>query len=131
MKPLLLAGILALSTTVASAQDAPKFFADTYPEHALDEAMTWYGKLNGEGSALDAKTTELVMLGVAAQIPCNYCVHAHSAGAKAAGATEEEIRTAVAAAAAVRMWSTVLNGMDYDYDAFVAELDGMYDTPGN
>jgi len=131
MKTLLVASALALTTTFASAQDAPKFFADTYPEHALDEALKWYGTLRGEDAALDTKTIELVMLGVSAQIPCRYCVHGHVTGARAAGATEAEIREAIAAAAAVRMWSTVLNGMDYDYDDFVAELDAMYDKPSN
>jgi len=131
MRHLLVASVLALTATVASAQDAPKFFSETYPEHALDDVMKWYGTLRGEEAALDRKTVELVMLGVSAQIPCSYCVHGHMTGARAAGASEAEIREAVAAAAAVRMWSTVLNGMDYDYEAFVAELDAMYDKPSN
>lgn len=131
MKTLLVASVLALTTTVASAQDAPKFFSETYPEHALDEALNWYGMLQGDEASLDGKTAQLVMLGVAAQIPCRYCVHAHTIEARVAGASEAEIREAIAVAAAVRMWSTVLNGMDYDYDAFVAELDAMYEKPSN
>ncbi|SFP31378.1 carboxymuconolactone decarboxylase family protein [Tranquillimonas alkanivorans] len=115
----------ALSATPAASQDAPNFFAETYPSSSLDQAMQWYGSLSGPDSPLDAKTRELVALGVSAQIPCDYCVYAHASGARNAGATEEEIRAAVATAGAVRNWSTVLNGMSYDLDAFKQEYDSM------
>lgn len=49
----------------------------------------------------------------------------HEASARAAGATEAEVREAVATAAYVRHWSTVLNGMSYDFDTFKAEVDKM------
>lgn len=131
MKPLYLAVALAMAATGSVAQDAPKFFSETYPSHSLGPAMQWYGSLGGEGAELDAVTRELVMLGVSAQVPCDYCVYAHSKNARAAGATEAQIREAVAAAAAVRMWSTVLNGMNYDYTAFTSEIDKMHEGAGN
>ena len=40
--------------------------------------------------------------------------------------TEAQIREAVATAAHVRHWSTVLNGMGYDFEAFKAEVDKMH-----
>lgn len=131
MKPLYLATALAMTATASIAQEAPKFFSETYPSHALGPAMQWYGSLGGEGAELDAMTRELVMLGVSAQVPCDYCVYAHAKNARAAGATEAQIREAVAAAAAVRMWSTVLNGMNYDYTAFTSEIDKMHESAGN
>ena len=73
----------------------------------------------------DAKTRELIALAVAAQIPCAYCVYVHNKNARANGASESEVREAVATAAHVRHWSTVLNGMAYDFDAFKAEVDSM------
>ncbi|WP_370162752.1 carboxymuconolactone decarboxylase family protein [Limimaricola soesokkakensis] len=126
MKTFQFAAVLALAGTAALGQDAPRFFAETYPSHALGPAMQWYGSLGGEGAELDSATRELVMLGAAAQIPCDYCVYAHAKNARAAGATEAQIKEAVAAAAAVRMWSTVLNGMSYDYTAFTEEIDQMH-----
>jgi AhpD family alkylhydroperoxidase len=72
---------------------------------------------------LDGKTKELLGLAVAAQIPCQYCIYFHTAAAKANGATEEEIREAVAMAAIVRHWSTVLNGMQVDLGTFMGEVD--------
>lgn len=127
LRAVVAAGAFAsITATSAFSQNAPDFFAETYPPHALAAAMQWYGTLGGEGAQLDARTRELVMLGVAAQIPCEYCIYAHTRNALAAGATETQIREAIAAGAAVRMWSTVLHGMQYDYDAFVAEIDQMH-----
>ena len=80
----------------------------------------------GENAQLDAKTRELIALGVAAQIPCEYCVYGHTKNAMAAGASEAEIREAVATAAHVRHWSTVLNGMAYDFESFKVEVDEMH-----
>ena len=58
-------------------------------------------------------------------IPCAYCVYVHQKNARAAGASESEIREAVATAAHVRHWSTVLNGMGYDFETFKVEFDKM------
>jgi AhpD family alkylhydroperoxidase len=74
-------------------------------------------------SALDGKTKELLGLAVAAQIPCEYCIYFHTAAARANGATEAEIREAVAMAAIVRHWSTFLNGMQIDAATFRREVD--------
>src|SRR5262249_1910586 len=62
--------------------------------------------------ALDGKTKQLIALGVAAQIPCAYCVYAHTKAARAAGATDAQIKEAIATAALVRFNSTMLNGSD-------------------
>lgn len=126
MKTFLSAGALVLGMMgAAAAQDTPKFFTETYPEHALQSALEARGVLEGEQAALDPKTRELIALGVAAQIPCSYCTYAHTKNARAQGASEAEIREAVATAATVRQWSTVLNGMQYDLDAFRSEYDEL------
>jgi AhpD family alkylhydroperoxidase len=72
---------------------------------------------------LDGKTKELIGLAVAAQIPCQYCIYFHTAAAKANGATNEEIKEAVAMAGVVRHWSTVLNGMQVDLAGFRRDTD--------
>ena len=64
-------------------------------------------------------------LAVASQIPCEYCVYAHTTMAKMLGATEEEIQEAVMKGAEVRFWSTVLNGNHVDYESFKSEWDDM------
>lgn len=126
MRRLLMAcSILMFAAVNATAGEPPKFFQDTYPEYALKSALEARAILEGEGAELDAKTRQLIALGVAAQIPRAYCVYAHTKKARAAGATEGEIREAVATAATVRQWSTVLNGMAYDFEAFTEEVDGI------
>ncbi len=123
MKTLILTVIVVLFATTALAQEPPKFFKDTYPEYALKSALDARSMLEGKDAQLDAKTRNLIALAVSAQIPCTYCVYAHLKDARAHGASESEIREAVAAAATVRHWSTVLNGMAYDFEAFKKEYD--------
>lgn len=76
-------------------------------------------------TALDGKTKELLGLAVSSQIPCQYCVYFHTAAAKLNGATDEEIREAVAMASIVRHWSTVLNGLQVDPATFRQETDDI------
>ena len=109
----------------ALAEEPPRFYRDTYPQHALDSRLEAERVLSGKYARLDAKTRELIALGVAAQIPCAYCVYFHDKSARANGATDAEVREAVATAAHVRHWSTVLNGMGYDLGAFRAEVDAI------
>ena len=123
MRRLILASVTALFATAALAQEPPKFFTDTYPDYALKSALEAQDVLVGKDAQLDAKTRDLIALAVSAQIPCTYCVYAHLKDARAHGASESEIREAVATAATVRQWSTVLNGMGYDLEAFKKEMD--------
>lgn len=135
-----LAGLVALPDSV-SAEDAsaqatyrdieqtlgavPSFFK-LFPEGGIPGAWAEFKavQLNPK-TKLDGKTKELLGLAIAAQIPCHYCVYFHTAAAKLNGATEQEIREAVAMAAIVRHWSTVLNGMQVDYNGFRQETDAL------
>ena len=126
---IIIAGIgLVFAATTVLAGEPPRFYKDTYPEHALGAVLKADRTLMGDAAKLDAKTRELISLGVAAQIPCAYCVYVHNKKARAQGATEAEVREAVATAAHVRHWSTVLNGMAYDIGAFKAEVDKLVPT---
>lgn len=123
MRTLIVATAVALAGAAAWAGEPPRYLQDSYPEHALKSALAARAVLEGEDAALDAKTRELIGLAVAAQIPCTFCVYAHTTKARALGASEAEIREAVATAATTRQWSTVLNGMGVDLDDFKAEYD--------
>ena len=81
-------------------------------------------------TALSGKEKELIGLAVAAQIPCQYCVYFHTAAAKANGATDGEIREAIAMASIVRHWSTVLNGSQVDLATFKGEVDTVLRLAG-
>lgn len=98
-----------------------------YPRSAVSAgwALLKQTDLNKD-TALPSKTRELIALGVAAQIPCQYCVYYHTAAAKAAGANDEELREAIHVASLIRHWSTLLQGNLYDLDAFIAETDAIF-----
>ena len=53
--------------------------------YALQESI-----LHKEG-ALSIKEKELIAMGIAVSMGCEYCIYAHTAGAMSSGATEEEI----------------------------------------
>ena len=131
---------LVLSPMTASADEAleaaktemnttlgvvPPFIA-LLPEGA--QAGAWElmkglsGNANGE---IPPKYRELIALGVAAQIPCAYCAYAHTTFAKAHGATDVEIQEAIGYGAEVRLWSTILNGSQYDLTRFKSDIDGI------
>jgi AhpD family alkylhydroperoxidase len=96
-----------------------------YPEHMRAGVWEWFKSRQDPAAAIPAKYSELISLGVASQIPCSYCIYAHTTMAKMLGATDEEIREAVAGAAETRHWSTVLNGNDISLDEFKKEWDGI------
>jgi AhpD family alkylhydroperoxidase len=101
----------------------PSFFKQV-PESAIAGAWAeMKGFQLNPKTQLNGKTKELIGLAVAAQIPCQYCIYFHTAAAKANGATDEEIKEAVAMAAVVRHWSTLLNGMQVDLGGFKRDTD--------
>jgi AhpD family alkylhydroperoxidase len=136
---LAVASTLTATTQVTRAQDAsaaaayrdieqtlgivPTFFRQ-FPESGIAPAWAEFKAVQlNPNTKLNGKTKELIGLGIAAQIPCQYCVYFHTVAAKANGATDAEIREAVAMAAIVRHWSTVLNGMQVDQAGFKQEVD--------
>src|SRR5437868_5461179 len=101
-------------------------FIGKFPEGGLAGAwrMTKSIQLN-PATALSGKAKELIGLAVAAQVPCKYCVFFHTEAAKLNGASDSEIREALACAAGTRMFSTVLNGNQVDLAGFRKETDSI------
>lgn len=128
---------LSASAPVASAQDAAATYTDieetlgqvptmfkVFPELGIAGAWAEFKSVQlNPATELDGRTKELLGLAVASQIPCTYCIYFHTAAAKANGATEGQIREAVAMASIVRQWSTVMNGMQVDLATFQRETD--------
>ncbi|MGI9522921.1 MAG: carboxymuconolactone decarboxylase family protein [Hyphomicrobiaceae bacterium] len=121
-RTLLACSIFTFAVGSAFAGDPPPFFKDTYPASALKPAWEEYQAVYSDKGAVSAKMKQLIALGVSAQVPCQYCILAHTQKAKKLGATEEEIKEALAVASMVRKWSTVINGMNYDMNKFKAEI---------
>ena len=113
-----LALLLALATEPSvSAQEAPQWMKQTLPYQLLKVHWDENQAVMNPTGALDGKTKQLIALAVSAQIPCAYCVYATTKAAKAAGATDAQIKEAIATAALVRFNSTMLNGSDGGRDA--------------
>lgn len=100
----------------------PQFFLK-FPEGILPGAWDEMKSLQlNPNTALPGRTKELIGLAVAAQVPCRYCIVAHTEFAKLNGASETEIGEAVAMAAITRHWSTFLNGIQTDETKFRGEI---------
>jgi AhpD family alkylhydroperoxidase len=117
-------------TDGASAQEdirrslglVPEFMA-RFPGEGLPGAWMQFKSVQlSPDTALPSKTKELIGLAVAAQIPCSYCVYAHTELARLGGATDREIAEAVAMAALTRNLSTMLNGLQADEPAFKQDI---------
>jgi len=100
----------------------PQFFL-RFPDLALPGVWEEMKTLQmNPNTALPGKTKELVGLAVAAQVPCRYCIVAHTEFARLNGATDTEIGEAVTMAAITRHWSTFLNGIQTDESKFRGEI---------
>ena len=103
----------------------PRFFdamADTVLPGAWEEMK---GLQLNPNSALPGRTKELIGLAVAAQVPCRYCVYAHTEFAQLNGASSVQIAEAVALAGLERHSSAYLYGAQIDEAKFRADVARM------
>ncbi|MBN9549038.1 MAG: carboxymuconolactone decarboxylase family protein [Alphaproteobacteria bacterium] len=112
-----------IQATLGSVPDMFKTLPDVAVAGAWAEIK---GVQLNPDTALNGKTKELMGLAVASQIPCQYCIYFHTLAAKANGASDEEIKEAVAMAAIVRHWSTMLNGSQVDLETFKKQTDDLF-----
>ena len=128
----IIAAVFLLMITVSSsgaddhggAQKAPSWIM-AYPEHAREQAAGWSKALNSPG-AIPPKYRQLIALAVAAQVPCDYCTFiSRSFATELYGATDAEMSEAIALAASIRHWSTILAGNQIDEESFQAEVRSM------
>ena len=120
-KILVICSIAMFAAGAAGAGEPPNWMKQSYPSAALEGAWAEQQAVFGPNGAIPPKMKTLIALGVAAQIPCAYCIYFFTQKAKAAGMTDAEIQEAVAVAGLTRKWSTVLNGVAYDMQKFRAE----------
>jgi AhpD family alkylhydroperoxidase len=104
-------------------------FVTRFPEAALPGIWEEMKTLQmNPHTALPGRTKELIGLGVSAQIPCRYCIYAHTEFAKLNGASEAQVGEAVAMAGLTRHWSTYLNGIQTDEAKFRGEIAKLVDN---
>ena len=74
-------------------------------------------------TAIPPRYKELIGLGVAAQIPCKYCMYFHREAARLNGATQAELDEAIAIAGDTRASSALIFGAQVDQARFKKEID--------
>ncbi len=142
IRTVILLALIAFALNISAQGVAVKSYADTkkeiesmfgffpimfdvFPEYALPGAWEAFKELNSPSSQIPPKYRELIQLAVASQIPCIYCIYFHTASAKLFGASDEEIKEAIAHGASTRHWSMILQGNDVDFTAFKKEVQLM------
>ncbi len=132
---LLVLPLLAFKAAPAVVDDhadgpAPNpIFGPLYPDAATDTMRHFDAGVNdvlyGADGVLGAKNARLMAVAASAAIKCEYCVMAQKELARAAGATEEEIETALLLAADLQFRSTMLYGHGYPEDVLKAQIKQM------
>ena len=96
-------------------------FIEMHPKAVQPAADAYYKAVEEKvfNGAIPLKYAQLVALSASVAMKCEYCIPAHTSFAIAAGATEEDIKTAVAIAADVALNSSMLFGTHFDMDEFI------------
>ena len=99
----------------------PSFFK-MIPDSSLELEWELFKRVELDESAIPNKYRELIGLGIAGAMKCNYCAFYHTEVARLFGASEEEIEEAMHYAKMTSGWSTYVNGLQIDYDQFRDEI---------
>ena len=92
-----------------------------HPSANQEAAEVYYAAVekNVFNGAIPLKEAQLAAISASVAMKCVYCIPAHTSLAKAAGATDEEIKAAVAIAADVALNSAMLYGNQFDMGNFL------------
>jgi AhpD family alkylhydroperoxidase len=103
----------------------PEFF-QRVPDYLLPtEWASFKSLVLSDQTAIPNKYKELIGLAVSGATRCRYCAYFHAEAARLFGATEDEVNETALIAKNTMGWSTYLNTLQFDYDAFTAEFDQM------
>ena len=100
-------------------------FAGLHPNSITEEVDIYYSAVAKKifSGAIPTKYSQLAALSASVAMRCEYCIPAHKSMAIAAGASDEEVRTAIAIAADVALNSSMLYGSEFDMKEFKKKFD--------
>jgi AhpD family alkylhydroperoxidase len=99
-------------------------FLKSVPDYLLPTEWASFKSLElSDQTAIPNKYKELIGLAVSGATRCRYCCYFHTEAARLFGASEDEITETALIAKNTMGWSTYLNTLQFDYDAFTAEFD--------
>ena len=123
MKQLII--LLFLISNIMIAQNTDKKYKDLlkespfnsmYPKFMAEDAAEYFKEFNmlfSDKSPIATKEARLAAISASAAIRCEYCISAQVHLAKQAGASEEEIKTAIQIAAEIQRFSILLYGNEF------------------
>jgi AhpD family alkylhydroperoxidase len=99
-------------------------FLKSVPDYLLPTEWASMKSLQlSDETAIPNKYKEMIGLAVSGATRCRYCCYFHTEAARLFGATEDEINETALIAKNTMGWSTYLNTLQFDYDAFTTEFD--------
>ena len=104
-----------------------EYIPDAFLEH---EWNTWQAEMTTKDTAIPMKWQQLICVGIAAAIKDEYSVLWCTESAKAAGATDEEIREAVYLTKSILGWDSFLKGNQVDYEQFKQSVQRFFRMMG-
>ena len=114
----------------AAAKKSP--FYKMYPSNLAAAAEAYFGKSNKAlfgGKVIAKKEARLAAISASVAMKCEYCITAQVMLAKAAGASDDEIKTAIQIAADVGRFSLLLYGNEFGQDNLKKILKKMTAKP--
>ena len=99
-------------------------FNSMYPKVTAAEAAAYFGAWNKifTQGPIPLKEARLAAISASAAMKCEYCIAAQVHMAKAAGATDDEIKAAIFIAAEIARFSTLLYGNEFGMEKLNAVL---------
>ncbi|OGW57470.1 MAG: hypothetical protein A3D21_05580 [Nitrospirae bacterium RIFCSPHIGHO2_02_FULL_42_12] len=104
----------------------PKFI-EGVPESTIELEWELIKRVELNETMIPNKYKELIGLGVASAIHCQYCIEFHKEAARTFGATNQEIEEAISLAKQTVGWSTYLHGTQADPDRFREDVTKIND----
>lgn len=133
MKKLLLIACALMLPVTGFAQEAAKPakkspFYHMYPTQLAPAAEAYFGEWNKvlfKKGPIEEKAARLAAISASAAMKCEYCITAQVILAKAAGATDDEIKAATQIAAEVARFSVLLYGNEFSHEKLKKILEKM------
>lgn len=97
-------------------------FMQLLPDSTLGAEWELFKASQMETGAIPNKYRELIGVAISGVTKCRYCAFYHTELAKLNGATEAEIEDAVHFAKQTAGWSTYVNGLQVDFEAFQQDV---------
>ena len=107
-------------------------FYKMYPKQLAPAAEAYFGEWNKalfKKGPISSKAARLTAISASSAMKCEYCIAAQVVLAKAAGATDDEIKAAIQIAAEVARFSILLYGNEFGMDNLKAVLKKMTAKP--